>query len=218
MTFDWDTIIPHFVHDGRSILRKSATRNQLLDRRWSDASPELRELLHEAIEGQASLDRFFRRFGAFHEALNASPGETLPIATVIKLACLSRRDAIQGAGATVEVGELGESIVPMTLQNVLEELLDNSITFASPDRPLHISIGAEPQIDHVRITYEDNASGWDSSLARKLFLPLERLDSRGGFGLGLAIATALVEGAGGAITATTSPAGSKFTIDLPPRG
>jgi signal transduction histidine kinase len=98
---------------------------------------------------------------------------------------------------------------------VLEELLDNSIAFISAERPLAIHIDACIEGEIVRVTFADNACGWDPKVGDAVFEPLQRLDPRGGFGLGLAIARAVITNAGGSIVATTSPAGSTFEMDLP---
>jgi light-regulated signal transduction histidine kinase (bacteriophytochrome) len=218
MNFDWDAFLPHVIHDVRAILRESSTKSQLLDRRWEDAPAELRALLHDSIAAQANLDHFIRRIGAFHEALSAPPSEFMSIATIVKLVHLSRKDRLRSLGAELEIGELCEASAPASLQAVLEELLDNSMTFVSPERPLRVRIHAQRDDSSVRITISDNGSGWESGLDDRLFLPLERLDPRGGFGLGLAIARALVERAGGNISGATTSSGSVFAIELPLTG
>jgi light-regulated signal transduction histidine kinase (bacteriophytochrome) len=218
MNFDWDSFLRRVIHDARAILRQAGTKTQLLDRRWDDVSPELRALLREAISAQANLDLFLRRIGAYHEALNSAPAGLLPVATIAKLAHLSRKDRLASAGAELQIGELGETVGPACLQTVLEELLDNSITFPAPERPVRVLLHASSNEEQLKVSFTDNASGWDPNFADRAFLPLEKLDPRGGFGLGLAIARALVDRAGGTITATTDPAGSTFTIEFPRSG
>jgi signal transduction histidine kinase len=61
----------------------------------------------------------------------------------------------------------------------------------------------------------DNGAGWNAAFSDKLFQPLERLDARrGGAGLGLAIAKAYVESAGGSIRAILLNPGASFVSEL----
>jgi light-regulated signal transduction histidine kinase (bacteriophytochrome) len=215
MMFDWDSFLPRFLHDARGVLRKSATKSQILDRRWEDASPELRALLRESIETQANLDTLFRRLGTFIEAQRPPSTGRLPLRTIVGLARMKKRDQLAAAGAELTIGELCSATATAELQTVFEELLDNSITFVCAERPLGIRIDAHAEGELLHVTFADNASGWDPKLDEAVFAPLQRLDSRGGFGLGLAIARAVIANAGGSMVATTNPAGSTFEVKLP---
>jgi light-regulated signal transduction histidine kinase (bacteriophytochrome) len=215
MMFDWETFLPRYLHDARAVLRKAATKAQMLDRRWDEQSPELRTLLHETIDAQANLDKFFQRLGTLVEAYRPPATDKLPLRTIVGLARMKKKDRLSAAGADLRIGELCGASATTELQTVLEELLDNSTTFLCVERPLEIRIEAHTLRDLIRLTFHDNAAGWDPRLGDAVFVPLQRVDLRGGFGLGLAITRAVVTTAGGSIVATTSPAGSTFQIDLP---
>ncbi len=69
----------------------------------------------------------------------------------------------------------------------------------------------------VRITVADNGAGIPAAVMARLFEPYVT-SKVGGTGLGLAIAYRIVTDHGGTISVDTSPAGTRFTLDLPTAG
>jgi len=127
-------------------------------------------------------------------------------------AILAKREPVKKVCGEVSASCLVAGQVTATMQNVLEELLENSIRFRDNERPLRVQIEAAEKGGRLKIAYTDNGCGWDPRLNDKLFRPFERLDARGRFGLGLTIVKALLDVSGGSIEASTTPAGSTFTI------
>jgi signal transduction histidine kinase len=106
--------------------------------------------------------------------------------------------------------------VPQKTQIVLKELLENSLRYADLDRPPRIVIDAKHNSQRLQVRVADNGSGLPMAYTDKLFQPMQRLDARrSGFGLGLAIAKAIVEGAGGRIYFEPSDQGAIFVFELP---
>jgi signal transduction histidine kinase len=123
---------------------------------------------------------------------------------------------MQRAGGELVIGQLPSCAVPPKTQIVLKELLENSLRYADANRPLRIAIDANNDSQTLQIRVADNGSGLPMAYTDKLFQPMQRLDAtRSGFGLGLAIAKAIVEGAGGSIYFEPSDQGATFVFELP---
>ncbi|MGC4006543.1 MAG: ATP-binding protein [Pirellulales bacterium] len=102
---------------------------------------------------------------------------------------------------------------------MLNNLLHNAVKFSHRDDTIAVTVDRTPDGD-PRLVVEDDGDGMDETTLRRLFESFSQgrtQPDRGGLGLGLALAKALVELHGGDITAV-SPGpglGSKFTIHLP---
>jgi two-component system sensor histidine kinase ChvG len=109
-------------------------------------------------------------------------------------------------------------ISPLRLVQVLDNLLDNALSFSPPgaDIILHLAAAAS----HARITVADYGPGLPQEGSTRIFdrfysyRPGEAAKEH--MGLGLAIVKAIVEGYGGTITAANRPEGGAiFTFTLP---
>lgn len=119
------------------------------------------------------------------------------------------------------------------LHQLFQNILSNSIKFASPDRPLQIRItgevltGYEAGVSgekkaagkYLRIRVEDNGIGFEQGYADRIFLIFQRLHGVSeykGTGIGLAICKKIAEAHQGFISAEGQPgAGATFIITLP---
>lgn len=119
------------------------------------------------------------------------------------------------------------------LHQLFQNILSNSIKFASPERPLLIRItgqtltGRDAGVPsekkaaekYLRIRVQDNGIGFDPSYADRIFLIFQRLHGVSeykGTGIGLAICKKIVEAHQGYISAEGSPGkGAAFIITLP---
>ena len=106
----------------------------------------------------------------------------------------------------------------MHLQQVLDFLVDNAITYTDRGR---ISVGVRPRDGAVRFTVADTGMGIAPDLLPRLFDVFVQGDDSitrrfEGAGLGLSICRNLVEAMGGRISVDSAPGcGSTFTVDLP---
>jgi len=217
MTTGWNEVIPRLVHDAKSLLRKPHSKAQLLDRRiGANADPEAKALLDAVIGGHLELGRLFTRVGVLADAMENGTHSAVPLSAVVLGVKVASNRAFADNGASWECFSLPDCVVPSTLEIALQELVDNSLRFHALVRPPEISLQCEVENTTLRLDYRDNGTGWDPAYTGRLFTPFERLDAeRSGLGLGLAIAKAIVDRAGGTIRAATTAQGSQFVIELP---
>lgn len=107
---------------------------------------------------------------------------------------------------------------PIRIEQVINNLLTNALKYTPAGGRVEISVGGEG--DQAIIEVRDNGVGIPPSLLPRifdLFVQAERtLDRRaGGLGIGLTLVRHLVELHGGRVTASSSPAGTLFTVHLP---
>ncbi|MEO8098725.1 MAG: ATP-binding protein [Acidobacteriota bacterium] len=217
MTIDWAKFIPHLIHDVRALMRKGQVNAQMLERKIGPGlDTDAAEHLRLSIEAQRDVGQLLARVGTLLEAGQPRAGlESLDLEAVILGAKLASKDALAQSGGQIVIGEIPPCKVPLQLQRVLGELIENSIRFRDPVRPLRISLESHTG-DRLEISISDNGSGWNPDYAAKLFEPFQRLDAhRSGIGLGLAIARALTESAGGTILCSADTSGARFVIALP---
>jgi two-component system sensor histidine kinase KdpD len=107
---------------------------------------------------------------------------------------------------------------PLLIEQVLINLLDNAIKYASGETPIEISDSADEHAVHV--TVADRGPGFAPGEEARVFDKFYRgqgAGTRSGAGLGLAIARGIVEVHGGEITAEPRPGGGalfRFTLPL----
>lgn len=102
---------------------------------------------------------------------------------------------------------------------VLDHLLDNAARHTPPGTPVDVQVSGAG--DRVRVTIADQGPGVSPDALPHLFERFYRADSargRGGAGLGLTVAAAIVSAHGGTIAARQAdPNGLAVTVDLPRR-
>jgi K+-sensing histidine kinase KdpD len=105
---------------------------------------------------------------------------------------------------------------PTLVERVIANLLDNARRHEPPDRA--VVVDAALADSQVLLTVEDHGPGVPESERDRMFEPFQRLDDRGGagVGLGLAIVAGFVDAMGGAVTpSTTAGGGLTMTVALP---
>ena len=115
---------------------------------------------------------------------------------------------------------LSAFIDPDRITQVLNNLLDNAVRYAAPGV---VELGAEAEGEHVKLWVRDHGPGLSPDKLGRAFERFYRGDAsrtrqgeKGGSGLGLSIAKALVEAHGGTLDARNHPrGGAVFTLYLP---
>lgn len=129
------------------------------------------------------------------------------------------REAGQNAEIKIEIAEnLEVSANPELLSRALANIVRNAIRYAADAGT--ITISAQIENNHVRITVADNGAGVPESEIERLFEPFYRIESdrareTGGTGLGLAIVKSCIEACGGKVSARNrAPSGFEVIILL----
>ena len=103
------------------------------------------------------------------------------------------------------------------IQRVFDNLLRNAVLYSYPDTKIDMS--AEQRDRQVTIHFKNCGDTIPKEKLSRIFEQFYRLDvarsSRGGAGLGLAIAKQLVELHGGTISAASADDTIEFTVTLP---
>ncbi|MDT8067690.1 MAG: ATP-binding protein [Terriglobia bacterium] len=105
------------------------------------------------------------------------------------------------------------------LELIWSNLLDNAIRYSPAGAEVRVSVARGD--GRVRVEVADQGPGIGEEELQRIFHRFHRSDASrsretGGYGLGLAIAKAMVEAYGGSITAENcSDAGAKFSVELP---
>ena len=111
---------------------------------------------------------------------------------------------------------------PDDLELIWNNLLDNAIRYSPAGGEVCINVSRDN--GHTRVDVQDQGPGISTADLRNIFDRFHRADpsrarETGGYGLGLAIAKAMVQAYGGAITATSrTGAGTTFSVTLPISG
>ncbi|HWB61169.1 MAG TPA: PAS domain S-box protein [Chthoniobacteraceae bacterium] len=174
------------------------------------------------IDDMLDLTRISR--GQIHMRPKACDAHTL-----IRLALEMVQDDARGKGIRIEqhfaARHHGLVIDPARFQQVIWNLLRNAVKFTPAGGTITILTRNQPSAEgapSLRVEVVDSGIGIDPAKLDKIFLPFDQGslagDHRyGGLGLGLAIARAIVDLHGGAITAQSGGTGrgSTFIVDLP---
>ena len=135
--------------------------------------------------------------------------------------------------ATIETAPLCEAkIIPFQFQQLILNLISNSIKFSKPGQPPHIIIKSKiidgsnlnvaplsPHKTYYHLSFSDNGIGFDPQYKDRIFEVFQRLhgkDEFKGTGIGLAIVKKIVENHNGIITANSElNKGATFDIYFP---
>ncbi len=120
----------------------------------------------------------------------------------------------------VSLGAPPVEIDPVFVDEAVANVLDNALKYTPDGATLRISAGSTEEA-RVRVTVEDDGPGVPDDVLPRLFDKFYRAPgapggSRGGTGIGLAVARGLVEASGGRVTARRSALGGlAIDLDLP---
>jgi signal transduction histidine kinase/CheY-like chemotaxis protein len=143
---------------------------------------------------------------------------------VVRDAVETSRPSIDAAGHDLVVRIPSEAIYldvdVIRLAQVFSNLLNNAAKYTGPGG--RIAVTAERDADTVAVTVEDSGIGIPPEMLAQVFEPFTQLDrslerSKGGLGIGLALAKRLVEMHRGTIVAQSpgTGQGSRFVVRLP---
>lgn len=157
--------------------------------------------------------------------------ENISLNSVINNVLENLKDEIVAKKAIIEVsGNCKANIIPSQFDQLLCNLISNSLKFSKPEKAPHIIIETlytkpkkktkkKSPADYCHITISDNGIGFDPQFEARIFEMFQQLNSKSdykGTGIGLAIVKKIVENHNGIITATGKlNQGAKFDIYIP---
>ena len=183
-----------------------------------DLPPEARAELLATIED--SSDRLTEMVANLLDLSRLRAGALLVRPEKVALDEAVARVLVSGHGARVDNRVPDDiplvSADPTLMERVIANLVDNARRHEPPDRT--VVVDAAVADGQVLLTVEDHGPGVPERERDRMFEPFQRLDDRGGagVGLGLAIVAGFVDAMGGSVTpSTTAGGGLTMTVALP---
>lgn len=152
--------------------------------------------------------------------------DTLDIRAVLQHALETTHPLMVKKGHHVHVRPCDEAlwchVDPVRLEEVFANLLNNAAKYTLPGG--HITVTAETREGFAVVKVRDNGVGIEPELLPWIFEPFTQADksldrSEGGLGIGLSLASGIVQTLGGSLVAASppegAPLGSEFTVALP---
>jgi PAS domain S-box-containing protein len=123
---------------------------------------------------------------------------------------------------SLPLGDVWAWVDPTRITQALTNIVHNSIKFSSGANDIAVELSVDPERPVAAIAVTDHGIGMTRETLDRIFEPFNQADtslerSRGGLGLGLALAKGLVELHGGTVSADSKGLGhgSRFTVTLP---
>lgn len=208
------------AHDIEGPLRGVVTFAELIGEAHPLSEKE-RTYLGHVLSSADQARRVARGVLTYAEAQRARPrlnGVSLHSVVMAALQALSK--PIKESAAVIQVQEPLPSTLGdfSALQQVIQNLIDNAISYRRRDTGLFIAIGARRESSgHWLISVSDNGCGIAKQYHKTIFAPFKRLHGLEipGAGMGLAICKEIVESHGGWIWVESEPeCGASFLFTL----
>ncbi|MBN9693851.1 MAG: hybrid sensor histidine kinase/response regulator [Verrucomicrobia bacterium] len=224
---DKDELIGILAHDLKNALGSVLMNSQLLQRR-TEGDTRLNQLSTQIVDSTDRTLAFVRQFLANSAADHSLRIERQRVA--VRSLVEDVLDQHQAAAARKQqqlelktASDLPNPLVVFTdagaLRQVLENLISNAVKFSPPQRPIEVTLAAEPE--GVRIEVRDQGPGFTVEDLAQMFRRYQRLSARPtagepSTGLGLSIAQKLMGLLGGHLDCISTPgAGATFRVRLP---
>jgi heavy metal sensor kinase len=201
-----------------------STLQSLLQRPRS--SEEYRTGLQASLQDLDRLEQLLQRMLRLARAdrRDTQPGEldVIDINSTCEEAVERIRSLAESRKTTIQLATNGPvpfRADPEDLQLVWTNLLENAVRYSPEGASIEVAVAHEG--DKAQVIFQDHGLGISASDLPRIFDRFYRGDrsrtrATGGFGLGLAIAKALVEAYGGTIAADSTPGkGTRMTVELP---
>jgi len=211
------------THDLRAPLKKMENMARTLLERFTDKkNGEGRESAERILAEARRMDKLVTDLLSYSRMSRAEiEMETVNLREVVQNVISHLEALIREADATITVKGEFPSVTGhvLTLEQILSNLISNSIKYVKPGVKPEITIFAEERDGLFRIIVEDNGIGIDPKYQRKIFHLFERLhgvDEYPGTGIGLATVKKGIEKMNGRVGVKSEPGrGSRFWIELP---
>ncbi len=183
--------------------------------------PDSRESLDRMLAAARRLSRILDDVRGFAAIRRNAVRAQIDLNEVLKNVIEDQKQAIGSAGVQVRFGDLAPVTGdPAQIHSLFANLISNAVKYRAKDAVPVIEVLAGRTAKHrVEVRVRDNGIGFDEKYLDRIFLPFQRLHTRGeyeGTGLGLAICQRIVSLHGGTITARSAPLkGAEFIFSLP---
>ena len=225
-------------HDLQEPLRKILTFAKLLNQRHEKhTSEETKELLSKIVLSSERMSVLIKDVLTFSRMSDPDIAYTTTDLNVILKDVISDFDLlIREKKARIDFKDLPViEAVPIQMNQLLYNLISNSLKFTSPDKAPHIKISTKkmssdevkkypdliPDGIYHEIHFSDNGIGFDQEYASQIFLIFQRLHSQSnyaGTGIGLALCEKIVNCHHGLIQVEGKEnEGAHFYVILPER-
>jgi signal transduction histidine kinase len=208
-------------HDLQEPLRMVSSFMTRLEKKYSQQLDEraLRYVFF-AKDGAQKMKQIILDLLEYSKAGTISdPTDEVNLNEVVDSVCGMLRKRIEETKATIHVDELPVLVnYKIPLQQVFQNLIENSLKFHQKDVSPAISISSIQRNNHWKIIVKDNGIGIDPEYFDKVFIVFQRLHSRtdySGTGLGLSLTKKIIENQGGRIWIQSKKGeGSEFHFTL----
>jgi signal transduction histidine kinase len=209
-------------HDLRAPLRAIAGFAQILHKNChASMGEDDRRYLDTIIATSARMGKLIEDLLFYaRTARTTSVAVPVPLTPFVQHLATIFGERIAAAGARFEILEplatpLGDATL---IGQILSNLVDNALTYRSPDSTPEVRLTAKQVGEHVVISVADNGIGIEREYHEKIFQVFQRLhssDEYPGTGLGLAIVAQAVRAMEGDISIESTPGrGSTFAVRL----
>ena len=194
-------------HDLRTPLTSLRLRSEFLP------DGEDKQRLQQTLDTMEEMLKATLAFARDDQAAEAS--RSIDLVSLLQSLCDDYQDAGQPVSCQAE-GQLAYTCCPALLRRVLQNLIDNALTYAGS-----AEVSMARNEGGVQICVRDHGPGIPEADLEQVFQPFVRLDSsrntdRGSVGLGLAIARTLIHRHGGELSLHNHPQGGlEACIQLP---
>ena len=206
--------IAHELRNPLAIIR--GTVEGMIDGVYPRDDEQLTPLLEETAQMASLLDDL-QTLSMAEAGVLQLHRESVDLPAFIRDVANACRTQVDAAGLTLEQSTAGEGEVhidPIRIRQVIENLMTNAIRHTPPGGRIEVRAYIGPV--NAVIEVADNGRGIPADDLPHIFDRFTKAADSGGSGLGLAIARRLVEGHGGAITATSEEGrGTTIRITLP---
>ncbi len=209
------------AHNLQEPLRGIVSYSQILERRYADKlDPDGREFLRIVVHEGQHMKGLLQDLQAYVEAATAEPVAQPTDAEASLAVALSRLEIqLDAIGGHVRQGDLPSVCADHALLvQVFTRLIENSIAYRHPDRPLRVEVHAYADGGSWVLVVQDNGIGIPEDSLTRVFDLYERAVgsdcSVRSSGIGLAVCRRLIEVVGGSIWAAHCDEGANIRIRL----
>ena len=229
-------------HDLQEPLRKIQTFSaRILDTEFQALSEKGKDYFQRMISTAKRMQTLIEDLIAFSNTnISERKFQNTSLKKIVEDVKTDLIDDINDKDAVIDFTKLGDAYInSFQFRQVFQNLISNSIKFATTDVPPKITIGNEigessyfenqnpilmpgklsSKTKYNHITFKDNGIGFDQEYQNKIFEVFQRLNPKenySGTGIGLAIVKKIIDNHNGIITATGKlNKGAQFDIYIP---